>query len=83
MNKEQIDTVVKLLDEHLSEALQSESPQKRALLRALAPMAVEGLNPLYMHSESARVAASRLLFEVVGLIGKGQKSAPPTKDSST
>ena len=79
MDTDQIKELLKLLDEYLSEAHESESPQKRALMKALAPLAVEGLNPLYMHSESARVAASRLLFEVIGLIGKGQKSGSASK----
>jgi hypothetical protein len=80
MNTDHPDERLKLINDYLSEALQSDSPKKRALLKALAPWAVEGLNPMYMRSETARVAASRLLFEVIGLIGKGQKSAPTPKD---
>jgi hypothetical protein len=41
-------------------------------LKALGPIAIQG--------GSAGIAASRLIFEVAGLIGKGQKSAPLSKD---
>lgn len=82
MNADDMNETLKLLDEHLSESLQSESPQKRALLRKLAPMAIQGLYPTVLRGDSAGVAASRLLFEVLGLIGKGQKSSLPPKDSA-
>lgn len=81
MTTDQMNELLKLLDAHLDEALQSESPQKRALFKALAPMAIEGLNPIVLQGGSAGVAASRLLFDVIGLIGKGQKAGPAGKDS--
>jgi hypothetical protein len=82
MYVDEMNETLKLLDQYLSESLHSESPEKRALLKALAPMAIRGLYPAVMRGDSAGVAASRLLFEILGLIGKGQKSAPPTKDSA-
>jgi hypothetical protein len=83
MNMDQMNDLLKRLDEHLAETLQSESPEKRELFRALAPMAIEGLSPIVYQGGSAGVAASRLIFEVIGLIGKGQKSTLPSKDPTT
>jgi hypothetical protein len=80
MNPDPMDELLKRLDEYLSESLQSESPEKRELFRALAPMAIQSLYPIALQGGSAGVAASRLIFEVVGLIGKGQKQPPASKD---
>ena len=80
MDKNQTEELLKLLNECLAEAHQSESPQRLALLKALAPMAVSGLDFAAMQPGSAGVAARRLLFEVLGLVGKGQKSTPASKD---
>lgn len=81
MNMDQMNDLLKRLDEYLSETLQSENPEKRELFRALAPMAIQGLSPIVFQGGSAGVAASRLIFEVIGLIGKGQKSMPASKES--
>lgn len=80
MTTDDMKAVLKLLDEYLAESLEIETPQKSAFLKALAPMAIEGLDLVVMQSGSAGVAARRLLFEVLGLVGKGQKPPPPSKD---
>lgn len=78
----QIEDLHKRLDDYLSEALQSESPEKRDLFRALAPMAIQGLYPTLLQGGSTGVSAARLIFEVLGLIGKGQKSTATSKEPS-
>jgi hypothetical protein len=80
MNPDQMNDLQKRLDDYLSESLQSETPEKRDLFRALAPMAIQGLYPIVFQGGSAGVSAARLIFEVVGLIGKGQKSTATSKD---
>jgi len=80
MNEDQMTELLKRLDGYLAESLQSESPEKRELFTALAPMAIQGLYPIVFQGGSAGVSASRLIFEVVGLIGKGQKPPPALKD---
>jgi hypothetical protein len=82
MTKEQLDEIKKLLNEYLSEELASETPKKRALLTALAPMGFEALYPPVMQGGASGVAASKLIFEVVGLIGRGQKTAHTSKDKA-
>lgn len=73
----------KLFDDYLSEALQGESPRKQALLKALVPMAMDGLQANMFQGGSASVAAIRLVFEIMGLPAKGQKPRVQLPEIST
>ena len=83
MTTEQMDEIQKLVNDYISEELASETPKKRALLTALAPMGFQALYPSVMQGGASGVAASRLIFEVIGLIGKGQRSAQLPKDKTS